>query len=851
MRKFTFSFKSLLLAAGLLVGSANAWATDVNATLVHTASTWCGAKVADVYSAGVANLYVKNAGGYVFAQGSVDGATETYKNEGSAQNQGYAFAEFSFAIPVGESITSATLTWTATADASGTRTHKVYALNAGQTLDYAQIAANDAAADNEAVLLRKNGVKTSTLYSESWNSTHTIETDVTSIVTTIAESQNYIIFQWTSSQTATFRLAGKGDAEKAPTLVITTSSAALYTATFTANSGAVSPKVNIYSDSERTSSVLNGTLLDGTTYYYTASADGYVNYNGSFTVDGSDPAVAFDMTAKSVFSYTVNAVDESSNILYQITSGTAYEDDNVTFAYDAFYLKNGSLLKADGYNDEKKQYNCTFAVDTDNKVQNIVYKATSYSNVVFYKECEDIATLTATNGGNVGVRCSGSYGGYAASDAVITTLPAGTYTITSFAYGGAGSPLYIYAGETQVASFETASSTVKVTTSGEFTLDDTTDIIFKRGGNGGSSPKVLDFIFIQGTPDNEIVGAFDYSTAFLGAKKDYILTQGQYLTLIFKNHGLNTQNYYNWIVRMNNATTGWQTLRADNVVLEPGDVYTKSLTKNGDPMENTPAFWSEFRADMENSEVSMTIDYASDGMINVIVDAMGIESGNWYQHSYAYNTAVSGNLSVEVGVEKAWLEIIDSASTVDKITNATLDGWKTFYNADFNFEVDAKTTIYIASTPTSGDENVVLTPVEGKIIPAGQPVVLKTSNTSSYSIGLFSTTSDSSDDFSANGLQVASSPGTVAGAYILAYTTANGLGFYPFTGSLDAGDVYLTVSSPAKMLRIVVDGQATGIEAPAVAEAEEDGVLYNTAGQQVTAEYKGIVIKNGKKVYNK
>lgn len=64
---------------------------------------------------------------------------------------------------------------------------------------------------------------------------------------------------------------------------------------------------------------------------------------------------------------------------------------------------------------------------------------------------------------------------------------------------------------------------------------------------------------------------------------------------------------------------------------------------------------------------------------------------------------------------------------------------------------------------------------------------------------------------------------------------------------------YFTVAgaSLVKPLSFVVDGTATGVDSVEAVEAEEDGVLYNTAGQQVTEDYKGIVIKNGKKYLNK
>ena len=47
------------------------------------------------------------------------------------------------------------------------------------------------------------------------------------------------------------------------------------------------------------------------------------------------------------------------------------------------------------------------------------------------------------------------------------------------------------------------------------------------------------------------------------------------------------------------------------------------------------------------------------------------------------------------------------------------------------------------------------------------------------------------------------------GAYILTFTTDNGLGFYPFNGSLNAGDVYIT-QRQCKGIRFVFgDGIAT------------------------------------------
>ena len=74
---------------------------------------------------------------------------------------------------------------------------------------------------------------------------------------------------------------------------------------------------------------------------------------------------------------------------------------------------------------------------------------------------------------------------------------------------------------------------------------------------------------------------------------------------------------------------------------------------------------------------------------------------------------------------------------------------------------------------------------------------------------------------------------------------------YPLAETIDfRADVLGSVKAPY----VLHLGDATGIHAidgltPALSEG--DGVIYNVAGQRVADSYRGIVIKNGKKVLNK
>ena len=198
------------------------------------------------------------------------------------------------------------------------------------------------------------------------------------------------------------------------------------------------------------------------------------------------------------------------------------------------------------------------------------------------------------------------------------------------------------------------------------------------------------------------------------------------------------------------------------------------------------------------------------------------------------------------GVDYIYIQKTGDVQTLTSSSN--LQGYKTFYNATKNFEVDANTTIYKAAAPSNG--YVTITAVEGSIIPADTPVFLKTTDTESYAITLTETDEEGTGDFTGNALQAAEEDGKIDGAYILAYTTADGLGIYQFTGSLDAGDVYLTAAGQGAKLRFGFADDATAIKTVAV-EAADNAVIYNVAGQRVNAAYKGIVIKNGKKYLNK
>ena len=63
---------------------------------------------------------------------------------------------------------------------------------------------------------------------------------------------------------------------------------------------------------------------------------------------------------------------------------------------------------------------------------------------------------------------------------------------------------------------------------------------------------------------------------------------------------------------------------------------------------------------------------------------------------------------------------------------------------------------------------------------------------------------------------------------------------------------YIKAKTPAaaKQLNLVIDGQTTGLKLNTV-NGNIEGETYNIAGQRVANSYKGLIIKNGKKIIKK
>ena len=197
---------------------------------------------------------------------------------------------------------------------------------------------------------------------------------------------------------------------------------------------------------------------------------------------------------------------------------------------------------------------------------------------------------------------------------------------------------------------------------------------------------------------------------------------------------------------------------------------------------------------------------------------------------------------------------ISRPNVVSGVIGAT--GWSSFaspYKLDLS-GIEGATAYYASASDAS---NVTLTST-GAIVSADEGLMLKGTAGETFTISK----TDETVTFNGTNLLVGCAEATDITSematntiWVLASNAGNAE-FQYLTSALTipAGKAYLPIAKTpgAKALRIVFDdGEATGIAAPEVAEKAENGVLYNLNGQQVTADYKGIVIKNGKKYFNK
>ena len=500
-RKLLQVRKMLLVAAGLLVGAMQGvQAESVNATLDHTAGSGWASAVAEGYT--------------------VDSANEYFNNDATSGWAGAAFAQFSFEIPDGQTIVSATLTWACNQYNGSTYTSKINYLNAGVTIDYTAFAASEEGTTHLYTNERTPIETTAALQgTKNTGKLHTgLKTDVTEAVKAIvAEGQKYIIFQWTGNN-GSAHLKGKGDSENAPTLVIETadaSSTTSYTIKFEDADGAtlkdpvsvsgVTVGSKVTASAENTVSFKNA---DGTKKYIYDSGNNEIELQK----DAESNVITLVFREAAKVSYVAKATSSDGAVEQEIANGEDFEGETFKIIYPKYLNISGTLYKKDAESDNNKEYSRTVTLpsNTQSETYTFEYAKTDITNVVYFSEAEDIEGMTKETGSNANIRCSNGAGGYSTEVVKATTLEPGKYKVVMCVWGNKTTPATVIsasAGGKIIHSAETQGYIDE--TNSAFELLETADITIQ----GAVAGKPLDYIYIVKTGEATTSIAAEITTA--------------------------------------------------------------------------------------------------------------------------------------------------------------------------------------------------------------------------------------------------------------------------------------------------------------------------------------------------
>ncbi len=257
---------------------------------------------------------------------------------------------------------------------------------------------------------------------------------------------------------------------------------------------------------------------------------------------------------------------------------------------------------------------------------------------------------------------------------------------------------------------------------------------------------------------------------------------------------------------------------------------------------------------------------SSNGNVDVKVNTITVKNNQAWGDGKAIEVTNDLNAPYLLGIYSHQTSGDNYVSSIEITKPTTVSGtiseagWSTFSS---NYALDLSTitggAAYVATT--NDNTEVTLTETSAKVA-AGTGLMIKGTEGEPFTIGV---TSDAATLTRDNLLVGLPNGGTVAANdynYVFAWTTGSvsTAGFWYVNDAeptLGAGKAYLhSVGSNGAKLNIVIgetpsQEETDGIKSVQGSRFTVNGEAYNLAGQKVGADYKGIVIVNGKKVIRK
>ena len=540
---------------------------------------------------------------------------------------------------------------------------------------------------------------------------------------------------------------------------------------------------------------------------------------------------------QSVYSYMLNAVNSSSQVLKTLATGTCMTGSSVSLDYPSHININGTLYTTTALSDGSKQYRVTFTPDADAYTKTITYTSSATTDVVYLVEAEEISGASkCTNGGN-STRCSGGATAYM-SNAKLITLPKGSYKATVYNYNSSSTSRTVTINDGSDNVYSQSHGNGRTNASQEFVLSETKTLYITGGHrSSGVVDDGIDLVYITGSTANETVGALDFSTGYFGDFNDnpVWINAGETGYYKFVNHNNAGASYSNWeLFAATEASVNLTILRADNWVNLGGGTINSFPTT------------SDIVSDLANATVELTVNLADAGDNTYtltstahITKADGTEMSPDYVYTQTGFTV--SKLKLYVSAEGSWLELLKEA--VKK--NITSAGYATYYSNNALDFANATPAGLTASLIT-GASGTTLTTSDVNNVPA-ETAVLLAGDENTYTIPVIASSSTSITGNKLEGVHVATEKDANS-IYVLMASPS--VGFYKNNKAFTVGanTAYLPSgfdTSGARAFYLFGD-ESTGINADQNVKVE--GEYYNLSGQRVAAPQKGLYIVNGKKV---
>ena len=965
MKKITFSFKSLLVAAGLLIGNANAWAT---ATKTLYSQNYQNASVVDW-------TCTNNPGGLSLITSGSNKYLQYYGNQENSRGM-YLYANNSdtYSVASLDNYTVQCDFYIGAYPNNGSNTFQFVFLSNGTTYSssnvnygidtstpvylYIQQNAVSAGACTIYVSDATNAAGTLTFATGKWYTIKQVITKNSSdntkrdIVTTITDDEGNSIIKSADGTSALDNI--QTTAVSVETLGYFKGyyiRAGRYQATYGIDNISITTETNeevvndpvisapVYAVENRTITITNGTSSEDnavTTYYTTDGTDPTAsNYTGSFTTASKEVTITSNCTVKAVAISSTAA--QSSIVNRDITVGkltlntpsitfTKQLVKNGTYYYPVVEISsvNSSILGTPTVDSYTATLNGSAITVTDNKVTlteagklEVYASATNYNNsakAVFnayaYEQTVSLDLDNAEATAAMGYTTPAGSGTYYSKNMNYYTLQS---NITDWLDGGfatynlyEGYGIY-YGSDTGTGNQDLKFKAAKVSSDqiahfvlGRFDSSDnwsasyTTHWGYATDNIRQTNYRMfLNLIELYSKANSEALDAifdcmnYETSSAFatyINSKFDAgelttaaevyaahtawqiengTLTDGvRDITKVIRNAAVNDAAATDW--------AGAGTYNAESYSGAP-DIYF--IDNNAANMWATqwvyglPAGSYQVKVATRGSASNYNHVYVSNGTEDIgrtegnHVGNTGGDLGNGWSWTYVPFT-ITETTDILLGFYKndtEWAGCDDWHMYRIESVSATISdaGYATFSSA---YALDLTS----ANTPTGltayyvekGNLTATSAPFTtiNQTVAAGQGILLKGTAGSSYDIKVVA----SGNALENNALVATDGSAIAVGNYVFAYEIANPsttAGFYYVSEATDpvaAGKAYLDPTTlSVKALYIPFNGTATGVEAVEAAEAEADGVIYNLNGQVVTKDYKGIVIKNGKKYFNK